>query len=206
VSPPPVELLVGTKNRHKASEIRRLLLGFSVQVLDLSAFQELPDVAEVGETFQQNAIAKAAGFARMTGLPTIADDSGIEVDALGGRPGVYSARFAGPQADDDANNRLLLQMLADKPPYERTARFRCVIAFATPDKLEFTCEGSVEGVIAPELRGTHGFGYDPLFFVPLYGGTFGQLGPEIKDLISHRSRALARFKLLFAEYLSARAQ
>jgi XTP/dITP diphosphohydrolase len=202
VSVRPFELLVGTKNRHKAAEIRRLLIGLSVQVLDLSAFDELPDIAEEGETFEENAVAKASGFARMTGLPAIADDSGIEIDALGGRPGVFSARFAGPQVDDDANNALLLEMLAKTPPFERTARYRCVIAFATPEKSEFTCEGSVEGVIMPELRGTNGFGYDPLFFVPQFGATFGQLPPEVKDRVSHRARALAQFRRLFADFVS----
>jgi len=206
VSSRPCELLVGSKNRAKASEIRRLLRGLAVQVLDLSAFSELPDVAEEGETFEANAIAKAKAFARMTRLTTLADDSGLEVDALGGRPGIYSARFAGPNADDEANNRRLLEMLAETPPFERTARFRCVIAVATPERLLFTCEGSVEGVITGEPRGPHGFGYDPLFFYPGYGETFGMVGPEMKDLVSHRSRALRQFKRLFAEYLSGRAE
>jgi len=202
VSARPFELLVGTKNRHKAGEIRRLLRDMPVEVLDLSAFDELPAVAEEGETFEANAVAKAKGFAAMTGLPTIADDSGLEVDALGGRPGVFSARFAGPNANDDDNNRVLLEMLAHVPPFERTARYRCVIAFATPEAPVFASEGSVEGVIAPELRGTHGFGYDPLFYFPEYRGTFGQVGPDMKDCVSHRARALAQFKRLFIDYLS----
>ena len=198
----PFELLVGTRNRHKAAEIRRLIFDLSVEVLDLSAFQELPDVAEEGETFEENAVAKAAAFARMTGLATIADDSGLEVDALGGRPGIYSARFAGPSATDDANNNLLLEMLKSTQAYERTARYRCAIAFATPEQSVFCCEGSVEGVIADGLYGTNGFGYDPLFFVPEYGATFGVLASEIKDRISHRSRALTQFRRLLADYLS----
>ncbi len=204
MTPGPFELLVGTKNRKKAAEIRRLLTGLSVTVLDLSGFDELPDVAEEGLTFEENAVAKAAGFARMTGLATIADDSGLEVDALGGRPGVYSARFAGENADDEANNRLLLKMLANTPAVERTARFRCVIALATPEESVFTCEGSVEGVITTEPRGTGGFGYDPLFYLAQCSATFGELPGEVKDRFSHRARALGRFKRLFAEFLAAR--
>jgi XTP/dITP diphosphohydrolase len=198
------ELLVGSKNRKKAAEIRRLLLRLPVEVLDLSAFHDLPDVTEEGDTFQANAITKALCFARMTGLPTIADDSGIEVDALGGRPGIYSARFAGPHATDELNNQLLLELLASASPLERTARYRVAIAFATPEAVVFTCEGSVEGVILDRLRGSNGFGYDPLFFVPELGGTFGELAPEVKDTVSHRARALSEFKRQFAEFLAAR--
>ena len=184
--------------------MRRLLFGLPVEVLNLSAFEELPEVAEEGKTFEENAVAKAVGFARMTGLATIADDSGLEVDVLGGQPGVFSARFSGPGGDDAANNRLLLEMLAKTSPFERTARFRCVIAFATPEGPVFNCEGSVEGVIAQGARGTHGFGYDPLFLVPAYGRTFGELGAEVKDRFSHRARALAKFRRLLADYLSMR--
>jgi len=206
VSGRPFELLVGSKNRAKASEIRRLLRDLPVQVLDLSAFAELPDVVEEGDTFQANAAAKAMSFARATGLTTLADDSGLEVDALGGRPGVYSARFAGPNADDEANNRLLLEMLARTPPVERTARFRCAIAVATSKVVLFACEGSVEGVITSQPRGPYGFGYDPLFFYPEFGDTFGMVGPERKDTVSHRARALAQFKRQFSEYLMAQAE
>jgi XTP/dITP diphosphohydrolase len=196
-------LLVGSKNRAKVSEIRRLLIALPVQVLDLSAFSELPDVPEDGDTFDANARAKALAFARMTGLTTIADDSGLEVDALGGRPGIYSARFAGPRADDEANNRRLLEMLANTPPVERTARYRCVIAVATPENVLFACEGSVEGVIAKQPRGTNGFGYDPLFYYGDFGDTFGMVTPEMKDSVSHRARALASLRRLLADYLSS---
>ncbi len=196
------ELLVGTKNRHKATEIRRILRGFHVDVLDLSAFDELPNVPEDGETFAENAMTKAAAFARMTGLPTIADDSGLEVDALGGRPGIFSARFAGPEATDEDNNRHLLESLADTPAFARTARYRCAIAFSTPDAPVFTCEGSVEGVIVRAARGANGFGYDPLFFVPQFGATFGELPADVKDGVSHRARALWDFKRLFADFLA----
>lgn len=201
----PFELLVASKNRAKAAEMRRLLSGPEVQVLDMSAFDELPDVPETGDTFKDNAIAKALAFARLTGVASIADDSGIEVDALGGRPGVYSARFAGPGATDEANNRMLLEKLADTPPFDRTARYRCVIAFATPVQLQFTCEGSVEGVILAEPRGANGFGYDPLFYFPEFGATFGQASAEEKDGVSHRGRALEQFRRLFEGFLSRRA-
>jgi XTP/dITP diphosphohydrolase len=196
------ELLVGSKNRKKSAEIRRLLLRLPVTVLDLSAFEDLPDVPEEGDTFEANAVTKALAFARMTGLPTIADDSGIEIDALGGRPGIFSARFAGPKATDEDNNQLLLEMLAGKPLVERTARYRAAIAFATPERNVFTCEGSVEGVIIEGPRGSNGFGYDPLFYVGEFGGTFGELSPEIKDSISHRARALAEFRRRFGDFLA----
>ncbi|MCD6405010.1 MAG: RdgB/HAM1 family non-canonical purine NTP pyrophosphatase [Planctomycetes bacterium] len=198
-----LELLVGTKNPHKAREIRRILGELPVEVLDLSKLKDIPDAPEEGCTLEENAIAKAHYFAKRTGLLTVSDDSGLEVDALGGRPGVYSARFAGENATDEDNNRLLLEKLGETPTAARTARFRCVIALASPEAVLFTCEGSVEGVITDAPSGDYGFGYDPLFFVPPFGGTFGRLGQDIKDRVSHRARALAVFKRRFAEYLSA---
>ena len=202
--PAAFEILVGTRNRHKAAEIRRILLHVPVTVLDLSAFDELPEVPEEGHTFRENASAKALAFAQMTGLPTMADDSGIEVDALGGGPGIYSARFAGDHATDEDNNRLLLEILSGTPPYARTARYRCAIAFATPEQVHFATEGSVEGVIMEEEKGTNGFGYDPLFYVPPFGATFGELSPYVKDSVSHRARALAEFKRRLVDYLRRR--
>jgi len=193
-------LLVGSKNPDKVLEIRRFLAGLPVRVTDLSAF-DVPDVAEDGDTFEANAAAKARGFAAETGLLTVADDSGLEIDALGGAPGVYSARFAGEPPDDEANNALVLERLAGVPDDKRTARFRCVIALASPEGLIFTTEGRVEGRIAREERGDYGFGYDPLFIPVGYERTFGELGREIKDSISHRARALAAFREKFTEYM-----
>jgi len=195
-----VRLLVGSKNPDKALEIRRFLAGLPVRVTDLSAF-DVPDVAEDGDTFEANAALKARGFAAETGLLTVADDSGLEIDALGGAPGIYSARFAGEPPDDEANNALVLERLAGVPDDERTARFRCVIALASPEGLIFTTEGHVEGRIAHEEQGDYGFGYDPLFIPVGYERTFGELGRQIKDSISHRARALAAFKEKFTEYM-----
>ena len=193
-------LLVGSKNPDKVLEIRRFLAGLPVRVTDLSAF-DVPDVAEDGDTFEANAALKARGFAAETGLLTVADDSGLEIDALGGAPGIYSARFAGEPPDDEANNALVLERLAGVPDDERTARFRCVIALASPEGLIFTTEGHVEGRIAREERGDYGFGYDPLFIPVGYERTFGELGREIKDSISHRAHALAAFREKFTEYM-----
>jgi len=145
-------LLVGSKNPDKVLEIRRFLAGLPVRVTDLSAF-DVPDVAEDGDTFEANAAAKARGFAAETGLLTVADDSGLEIDALGGAPGVYSARFAGEPPDDEANNALVLERLAGVPDDKRTARFRCVIALASPEGLIFTTEGRARRLRA-HLRGT----------------------------------------------------
>ncbi len=194
-------LLVGTKNRNKAAEIQRLLADLPVEVVDLSAFPDVPDAVEEGDTFEANAAHKALFFAQATGLMTVADDSGLEVDALGGGPGVYSARFAGENATDEDNNRLLLLKLEGLSAEDRTARFRCVIAFASPEKVLFTTEGTVEGHIIGRARGTYGFGYDPLFQPEGHDKTFGELGPPVKDGVSHRARALAEFKKRLREYL-----
>lgn len=203
MSPAVREVLAGTTNPHKAEEIRRILSDFPLDVLDLSGWEAIPEVPEEGRTFEENAITKARFYARLTGLVTIGEDSGLEVDALGGEPGIYSARFAGETSGDDENNRLLLEKLRGVPPGERTARFRCAMALSSPERLIFTCHGSAEGIIAGECRGESGFGYDPLFFVPGYGGTFGELGPGVKDRLSHRARALAEFRERFGDYFSA---
>ncbi len=200
-SPPKTRLVVGSKNPHKVDEIRRMLAELSVEVLDLSAF-DVGDIPESGTTFEANAVIKAEGFARVTGLLTISDDSGLEIDVLGGEPGVYSARFAGRQGDDAANNALVLERLKGLEDGERAARFRCVIALASPEGLILTSQGHVEGRIAHEERGDYGFGYDPLFIPEGFDQTFGELGQEVKDSISHRSRALSAFRRAFERYLS----
>ncbi|MHC4714361.1 MAG: RdgB/HAM1 family non-canonical purine NTP pyrophosphatase, partial [Planctomycetota bacterium] len=165
---------------------------------------DVPDAVEEGVTFTENAAHKAHFFARHTGLLTVSDDSGLEVDALEGAPGVYSARFAGEAADYEANNRLLLEKLEGVPAEERTARFHCVIALASPDEVILTTDGTVEGVITTGPRGDYGFGYDPVFVPEGHDATFGELGGEVKDAISHRARALAEFKERFRAYLLSR--
>jgi XTP/dITP diphosphohydrolase len=149
------------------------------------------DVEETGDTFEENARIKALAYARASGLLTLADDSGLEVDALGGAPGVHSARYAGPGADDAGRYRKLLAELADVPPKRRAARFRCVVALARPAGILSTAEGTVEGAIGFEPRGSHGFGYDPVFLVEGHGGqTLAELPPDVKNAISHRARAV----------------
>ncbi|HIQ05645.1 MAG TPA: RdgB/HAM1 family non-canonical purine NTP pyrophosphatase, partial [Anaerolineae bacterium] len=154
------------------------------------------EVAETGSTFEENAVQKALAYARASGLWTWADDSGLEVDALGGAPGIHSSRYAGPGAGDEDRYRKLLQALDGVPPDRRTARFRCVVAIATPEGEVYTTYGSCEGVIADSPRGQHGFGYDPVFFLPDMGKTMAELSPEKKNEISHRGRAARAAKVV----------
>ncbi len=189
-----MRLVLATRNEGKVKEIREALSGLEVDLLTLSDFPEVPEVHEDGATFSENAKKKALTVAKFTGLPALADDSGLEVDALGGMPGVRSARFAGEGADDDANNRKLLELLKGLPPERRTARFRCVLALAFPDGEVYTVEGTCEGLIAEEPAGEGGFGYDPLFLIPEEGRTFAQMTREEKNSLSHRGRALRKLR------------
>jgi len=184
-----IKLLVATNNRGKVREYAELLDDLPVR-LTFPAQEGLSlEVDETGETFAENAILKARAFAEASGLLTLADDSGLEVDALDGAPGVRSARYAGPGASDEDRYRLLFRRLAGVPAEGRTARFRCVVALATPEGEVQTAEGRCEGVIGFEPRGTHGFGYDPVFYMPDRGRTMAELLPEVKNRISHRARA-----------------
>jgi XTP/dITP diphosphohydrolase len=187
-------LLVATNNRGKVREYQEILeiLGDAIEIT-FPAQEDLDlDVEESGETFEENARLKAVAFAQASGLLTLADDSGLEVDALGGAPGVYSARYAGPGTTDADRYRKLLDSLADVPPEARSARFRCVVALAEPGGVVGTAEGAVEGEIGFEARGSMGFGYDPVFVVDGYDGlTMAELPPDVKNQISHRARALA---------------
>ena len=185
-----MELVVATRNQGKLREIRRLLQGSPVTVLGLDAFADLPAVEEDGDTFTANARKKAQSVARRTGRLTLADDSGLVVAALGGAPGVHSARFAGPDASDVANNRKLLQALAAVPVAQRTAAFHCTMALCTPQGDCRFFDGQVAGVILEAPRGDGGFGYDPLFLVREYGKTMAELPLDIKNRISHRGQAL----------------
>lgn len=191
-------LLVATRNTHKTAEIAAMLSGF-FEVSDLHGLHGAPEVEETGETFAANAALKADAISAFTRGWTLADDSGIEVDALGGAPGVRSARFAGDHATDADNNRLLLERLAALPDAPRTARFRCVLALSRDGTHLKTFEGTVEGRVIESLRGPGGFGYDPLFIPDGYGETFGELPASVKNSISHRSRALAKFRAWLEE-------
>jgi XTP/dITP diphosphohydrolase len=186
-----VTVVLATRNRGKVRELEALLEGLAVNVRTLDDYPHVPILPEDGGTFEDNAIGKAVAVARLTGEIALADDSGLEVDALGGAPGVASATFLGPAATDDDRNQWVLSRLRGLDPGLRTARYRAVIAVALPDGSVRTFEGTCEGRIAHEPRGHHGFGYDPIFFVPAYGRTMAELSLEIKNRISHRARALA---------------
>ncbi|CCO07948.1 XTP/dITP diphosphatase [Desulforamulus hydrothermalis] len=187
-----MKLVLATNNKGKVKELAEMLKHLQMQVISIGEYPGFPEVEEDGTTFMANAVKKAAAAAGFTGEICLADDSGLEVDALGGAPGVYSARFAGEPKDDAANNRKLLQLLADVPDEQRTGRFRCVIAVAEPGGAVHTAEGVCEGVILRELKGEGGFGYDPLFYLPAYQKTFAELNLEQKNAISHRGQALRK--------------
>jgi XTP/dITP diphosphohydrolase len=185
-----VRVLIASHNNGKLREYDELLNGMPVEFVLLDQVGITEDVPETGSTFEENAVLKANAYGEQSGMITLADDSGLEVAALGGAPGVYSARYAGEGASDQDRYRLLLKNLDNVPADQRQARFRCVIALRTPDGEIHTAEGIVEGMVGYEARGTHGFGYDPVFYLPEYSATLAELGPEIKNIISHRARAL----------------
>jgi len=194
-------LVVGTRNRKKKEEIEKILEDIPVRLQSLADYPDAPEVEEDAGTFEGNACKKALTLAGALNQWVVADDSGLEVDALAGRPGVYSARYAGPGASDEARCRKLLAELAGVPEEKRGARFRCAVAVARPGEVLFTVEGRSSGCIAEEMRGAHGFGYDPIFFYPDHGCTFAQMTPEQKNSVSHRGRALTLFKKKLQEYL-----
>jgi XTP/dITP diphosphohydrolase len=190
----PYTLLVSTRNAHKLVEIRQIL-GAGFDVLDLSALPDFGEVEETGMTFEENATLKALAASAMFDGWVIADDSGLEVDALGGAPGVYSARFSGPGATDASNRSLLLEKLETVRGKARSARFRCTIALAREGAVHAFFNGSVEGVIVPKERGSGGFGYDPVFVPEGFCETFAELPAETKNRLSHRARALEALRV-----------
>jgi len=199
----PTALLVATNNPGKVREFRELLadLPFAITFPDECGLTL--EVAETGQTFEDNARLKAKAYARATGLLTLADDSGLEVDALAGAPGVWSARYAGARASDSDRVSKLLSALERVPVGNRSARFRCVVAVASPEGSVQTAEGVCEGEIGVEPRGKHGFGYDPVFVVRGQGGmTMAELPPRLKNQISHRARALSAARGILAEILA----
>jgi XTP/dITP diphosphohydrolase len=185
-------LALATANQHKVIELTRILAASSVAVelVGLDQFPGAPDVAETGATFTENALLKAVAIAEFTGLPAVADDSGLCADALNGMPGVLSARWAGRHGDDAANLRLVIDQLTDVPDERRGAHFICVAALVLPSGEEFVSEGVVRGTLIREPRGTNGFGYDPIFVPDGESRTTGELIAADKDAISHRGRAL----------------
>lgn len=184
-----MRLLLATRNKNKVAEIRALFELPHIQILTVDDVPGLPEVVEDGNTFRENAVKKAVTLARAANEWTLADDSGLEVDALGGLPGVHSARYAGEPANDEANNRKLLDAMTGQA--NRAARFRCVLALAKPDGTARTVTGVCEGSVASACRGTNGFGYDPLFVPVDLTRTFGEMQPAAKNRISHRASALA---------------
>jgi len=190
-----IDLLVATTNPGKFAEVKSFLAGLPLRILSLKDLDHPPAVVEDGRTFDENALKKARTLADFSGRFTLADDSGLEVDALNGAPGIYSARYAGEGADDEGNNQKLLDALADVPTDQRTARFVCALALCAPraqKKNDWAARESCEGRIAFAPRGANGFGYDPLFFYPPFGKTFGEIDQETKATVSHRGKALKR--------------
>lgn len=187
------KIVLASGNKGKLREFNQVLGQMQVEVVPQSDFN-VTDADETGLSFVENAILKARHAARITGLPALADDSGLEVDALKGAPGIYSARFAGPGATDADNNAKLLQLLEGLPPEQRTARFRCLLVFMrhADDPTPLICQGTWEGEILTAARGDNGFGYDPLFLIPSLGKASAELPPEQKNTLSHRGQAVAQ--------------
>ena len=193
------ELVLATRNQHKVAELVALLGDLGVTIRTLDEFPDAPDVVEDGDTCEANAVKKARAIAEFTGLPAVADDTGLEVDALGGRPGVYAARYAGDDATYEDNCRKLLQDLMGVPREQRTARFLTIAAIALPSDGIRVAQGTLDGVIAEEASGTLGFGYDPVFLIPELGKTLAQLSADQKNRISHRAKAFTQAKGLLQE-------
>jgi len=195
-------LVVATRNPGKLREIQRILQDLPLEVRSIQAYPHLEPVAEDAPTYEGNAVRKAVAAARATGEVALADDSGLEIDALGGWPGVHSARFLGEEATDADRNTEVLRRLEGVPLERRTARYRAVIAVALPDGRVETFEGTCEGIIALEPRGGGGFGYDPIFYLPELGRTVAELAPEEKDRLSHRGKALAQARAFLERLLT----
>lgn len=193
------KIILSTKNRGKIKEINRLFEGSDVEFVGLDAFPDVPDVVEDGETFEENALKKAREVHQYTGMTALSEDSGLEVDALGGAPGVRSARFASQTASDRENVEKLIEELRDVPREKRTARFVSVFCLFNGGEPTFF-EGFVSGRIDQEPRGESGFGYDPLFIPDGYDNTFAELGSEIKNRISHRARAIEKLRGYFLNH------
>jgi XTP/dITP diphosphohydrolase len=188
-------LVIGSRNKKKLVELQNLLGDLPLEVVNLSPWPDLPDVEETGATFEENARLKATAYAQGTGEWVLAEDSGLVVPALKGRPGVYSARYAGTHGDDAANNTKLLAELGPLPDDRRAAYYVCVAALAAPTgEVKAVAEGRCHGVILREARGSGGFGYDPLFMVPEFHQTFGELSLRVKQALSHRGRAVLQLR------------
>jgi len=187
-----MKILLATQNKGKAAEFQELLADSDIEVCSLLDFPDWEDIEETGRTFAENAVLKAREAMKKIGLVTLADDSGLEVEALNGAPGIYSARFAGEQGNASKNIDKLLLLMEDVPEEKRGARFRCSLAIVTPDDREFLVEGKIEGKILRQRQGERGFGYDPVFFLPALGRTMAELSSAQKNEISHRAQAFRK--------------
>lgn len=203
-----MKLLIATKNQKKLVELKHILRGVlsrtgksGFDLISLAQFPDVREVAENGKTFEANAIKKAVGYAKQTKMLTLAEDSGLSVDALKEKPGVYSARFAGRGKNDRANCRKVLRLMRGVPPSKRRAKFQCVVAIAEPGRFVGVAKGEVQGFVSTELRGGNGFGYDPLFYYPPFKKTLAEVSRVRKNLVSHRKRALDKAKQVLARHL-----
>ena len=195
------KLLLATHNKHKAEEFQVMLRDFGVEVLTLDAFPQVGEIVEDAETIEGNALKKAKEVFERTGVPAMADDTGLEVFYLNKAPGVYSSRYAGPEATYADNCRKLLKSLKGVPPRRRGAQFRCVLALVTPDAAPIFAEGVCPGVITESPRGEAGFGYDPIFIPDGYRQTFAEMPLNVKNGISHRGRAIQKMKELLSSHI-----
>jgi XTP/dITP diphosphohydrolase len=196
-----IQLVVATRNKKKLSEIKEILKGIKLDLLSLENYKDAHRVLENGKSFKENAVKKAVKLARFTGKLCLGEDSGLCVDALGGAPGIYSARFSGSDKSDLKNNLKLLKLLKDLPLTKRKAHYVCAVALADKNGLLAAVEGSCCGLIALDPSGTAGFGYDPLFYIPKYKKTFGQLGEKVKHKMSHRYYALKKARRIIEKYI-----
>ena len=195
-----MKLLLATHNRNKIIEIEnKFNIIPDLELLTADIYPDLKDIPENGESFKENAIIKALAFTRHSGLPSLADDSGLVIDALDGRPGIYSARYGGKGLNDTDRNRLILEEMKDVEKDKRTARFVCVVAICIPDGNTYTAEGSCEGIIHDTISGEQGFGYDPIFYLLDHGCTMAQIPLSEKNMISHRAAALDRARKILIE-------
>ena len=190
------KIVFATTNAGKIKEIKEILADFDVEVVSMKEMNITTDVEENGATFEENSLIKARAISKLTGLPALADDSGLEIDYLNGEPGIYSARYLGRDTDYDYKNNYIIDELKDAKDEERSARFVCVISLVLPDGREFVKKGVMEGRIGYEIKGENGFGYDPIFYLPEYGKTSAEISGEEKNKISHRGKALRAMKEL----------
>lgn len=193
------KIIFATTNTGKIKEIKEILSDCDVEVISMKEMNITTDVEENGTTFEENSLIKARAISKLTGLPVLADDSGLEVDYLNGEPGIYSARYLGRDTDYDYKNNYIIDKLKEAKDSERSARFVCVISLVLPDGREFVKKGIMEGRIGYEIKGENGFGYDPIFYLPEYGKTSAEISGEEKNKISHRGKALRAMKKVIAE-------